>query len=201
MGFVVTWFAFWKNEMMENTNEPFNKIRRKDRAKDDAWIRVFLKRAAYGSLATSVDSQPFINTRLFVFDEAANVIYLHGAKAGRTLANIEINSRVCFSATKMGRLLPADEAIEVSVEFSSVVVFGRVSVVTNEEEALHSLDILMKKYFPHLQSGKDYRPPEPKDLKITAVFRVDIESWSGKQKKASDDFPGAFYYENLNRGT
>ena len=94
-------------------------------------------------------------------------------------------------------MLPADQAVEFSVEFASVIVFGRVAIVTSEEEALHSLDILMEKYFPHLQSGKDYRPPEPKDLKITAVFRIDIESWSGKQKKVPDDFPGAFNYGNL----
>lgn len=181
----------------DTINEPINKIRRKDRAKDDAWIRAFLHHAPYGSLATAVDSQPFINTRLFVYDEAAHAIYLHGAKVGRTLTNIDVNDQVCFSASEIGRLLPADQAVEFSVEFASVIVFGRVAIVTSEEEALHSLDILMEKYFPHLQSGKDYRPPEPKDLKITAVFRIDIESWSGKQKKVPDDFPGAFNYGNL----
>jgi hypothetical protein len=53
----------------------------------------------------------------------------------------------------------------------------------------------MDKYFTQLKPGKDYRPIEPDDLKITAVFRIDIESWSGKEKKVEGDPPGAFYYE------
>jgi hypothetical protein len=26
------------------------------------------------------------------------------------------------------------------------------------------------------------------------VYRIDIDSWSGKRKKEADDFPGAFFY-------
>lgn len=177
--------------------EPFNKLRRSDRGKDDAWIKDFLKRASHGSMATSVDGQPFINTRLFVFDEAAHAIYLHGAKVGRTPANIAVNEQVCFSVTEMGRLLPADEAVEVSVEFAGVVVFGRVSVVEDQAEAEQALQLLMDKYFPHLKPERDYRPISDEDMKITAVFRINIDSWSGKEKKVADDFPGAFYFDDV----
>jgi hypothetical protein len=97
----------------------------------------------------------------------------------------------------MGRLLPADEAIESSVEYSSVIVFGRASVITDEQEAKLGLQLLMDKYLPHLRPGSDYRPTSEDDLKLTAVYRIDIESWSGKQKKAPDDFPGAFFYSEM----
>ena len=175
--------------------EPKNKIRRSDRGKDDGWIKDFLARTAHGTMATSYQEQPFLNTRLFVYDEGAHVIYTHGAKVGRTPANINVNNKVCFSVMEMGRLLPADEAVEVSVEFAGVVVFGRVSVVEDQTEAEHALQLLMDKFFPHLQPENDYRPISDEDLKITAVFRIDIESWSGKEKKVADDFPGAFYFE------
>ena len=32
------------------------------------------------------------------------------------------------------------------------------------------------------------------ELARTAVYRIDIESWSGKRKQAEPDFPGAFFY-------
>ncbi len=176
---------------------PFNELRRKDRAKEDAWIVAFLRHAPVGVMATSHEGQPFINTRLFVYDEVAHAIYLHGAKMGRTPALIAENERVCFSASEMGRLLPADEAIESSVEFASVVIFGRACLVDDEGEAKRALQLLMEKYFPQFAPGKDYRPTEAEDLKITAVFRIDIESWSGKEKKVAEDFPGAFYYETI----
>jgi hypothetical protein len=175
-------------------NQPFTEMRRKDRAKEDAWIGAFLRHAPVGVLATSHEGQPFINTRLFVYDDAAHAIYLHGAKVGHTPAIIAANDRVCFSASEMGRLLPANEAIESSVEFASVVVFGRARIVNDEAEARQALQLLMNKYFPQYQPGVDYRPTNAEDLKITAVFRIDIESWSGKEKRVAEDFPAAFYY-------
>ncbi|MGD2157938.1 MAG: pyridoxamine 5'-phosphate oxidase family protein [Anaerolineales bacterium] len=182
---------------MDYTNKPINELRRKDRGKDELWIKDFLNRAPYGVLATENGGQPFINTNLFVYDEDSQAIYLHTAHVGRTRINVEANPRVCFSASEMGRLLPADEAIESSVEYSSVIVFGRASVITDEQEAKLGLQLLMDKYLPHLRPGSDYRPTSEDDLKLTAVYRIDIESWSGKQKKAPDDFPGAFFYSEM----
>lgn len=176
-------------------SQPFNELRRKDRGKDDAWVKAFLHRSPVGVLATSNEGQPFINTRLFVYDEVARAIYLHGAKSGRTLANLAKNDRVCFGVSEMGRLLPADEAIESSVEFGGVVIFGRAALVEEEAEALHALQLLMGKYFPRLKPGRDYRPTDAADLRITAVLRINIESWSGKEKRVAEDFPGAFYYD------
>ena len=171
------------------TQQPLNKIRRQDRAKDDAWIRAFLHHAPFGSMATVCDGQPFLVTRKFAYDEAKHAIYLHGAAKGRTYDNVQANERVCFSASEMGRLLPAKRAADFSVEFSGVVVFGRAAIVTDTAEAKHGLQLLMDKYFPNLRPGEDYEPATDTDLKITAVFRIDIESWSGKEKKVEADAP------------
>jgi len=32
---------------------------------------------------------------------------------------------------------------------------------------------------------------------IRAFLRLDVEAWSGKQKRASEDFPGAFWFEDV----
>ncbi len=174
-----------------------SEVKRKDRAvNDDAWIADFLRRAPYGYLATAHDGQPFINSNLFVFDADARVIYVHTARASRTRANIEQNPRVCFSVSEMGRLLPADTALEMSVEYAGVVAFGRACVVEDETEATRALRLLLEKYFAHLTYGKDYRAITPDELARTAVYRVDVEEWSGKRKKVADDFPGAFVYRN-----
>ena len=177
--------------------QPLNQMRRSDRAKDDDWIQDFLKRGDFGVMATSYQGQPFTNTRQYVYDPSANAIYMHGAKTGRTPAVIQANDRVCFSVSRMGRLIPADEAVEVGVEFAGVMVFGRVSMVEDEAEAGRALQLLMDKYFPQLKPGVDYRPVEPQDLKITAVLRIDIDSWSGKEKMAAHDAPGAFLWESV----
>jgi nitroimidazol reductase NimA-like FMN-containing flavoprotein (pyridoxamine 5'-phosphate oxidase superfamily) len=94
----------------------------------------------------------------------------------------------------MGRLLPADVALEFSVEYRGVVVFGTASVIVDETEASRALQLLLDKYFPHLKPDQDYRPIIPEELRRTSVYRIDIERWSGKQKKVAADFPGAFWY-------
>lgn len=177
---------------------PINQVRRADRAvTNEDWIRAFLHRAPFGTLATTHHKQPFINSNLFVYDEQAHVIYLHTAKVGRTRSNIEASSPVCFSISEMGRLLPADEALEFSVEYSGVTIFGMATVVDDDTEARHGLQLLLDKYFPHLRPGEHYRPIIPEELTRTSVYRINIESWSGKQKKVDADFPGAFFYNNL----
>jgi nitroimidazol reductase NimA-like FMN-containing flavoprotein (pyridoxamine 5'-phosphate oxidase superfamily) len=182
---------------MMNDTQPLNKIRRSSRAKDDTWIQKFLTRGAMGTIATALESQPFLVTRNYAYDKGRHAIYMHGARKGRTFDNIQANNKICFSVSEMGRLIPADEALEVSIEYAGVVVFGTATVVDDPDEATHGLELLMAKYFPHLEYGVDYKPIVPEALKITAVFRIDIESWSGKEKAVEDDFPGAFYYEDV----
>jgi nitroimidazol reductase NimA-like FMN-containing flavoprotein (pyridoxamine 5'-phosphate oxidase superfamily) len=170
-------------------------IRRQDRTvEDEAWIRAFLHRAAVGTLAMARDDQPFLHTNLFVYDESAHCIYLHSARTGRTPDNLAANGAVCFSVMEMGRLLPADVALEFSVEFASVIVFGQVALVQAEAEAARILQLLLDKYAPHLRPGADYRPPIASEIKRTAVFRLAIDAWSGKRKEVPADFPGAYWY-------
>lgn len=178
-------------------NEPLNKIRRRDHAKDDAWIQLFLTQGEVGTMATSVDNQPFLVTRNYAYDAERHAIYLHGAVKGRTFENVQANSRVCFSVSEMGRLLPDKKAQEFGVEYSGVVVFGFATIVKDMDEATHGLQSLMNKYFPQFELGKDYEPIGVSAIKGTAVYRINIESWSGKEKIVQDDFPGAFYFKDL----
>lgn len=173
-------------------------VRRADRAvTDEVWLRATLHAAAWGTLATVHDGQPFLNSNLFVYDEPRHALYTHTARVGRTKANVEaeVPARVCFGVFTMGRLLPADEALEFSVEYEGVTVFGMAQVVTDAEEAERGLQLLLDKYAPHLRPGRDYRGITADELKRTAVYRIDIAEWAGKRKEAPPDFPGAFRYE------
>lgn len=180
--------------------QPFSHVRRQDRAvEDDAWITAFLQRTPVGILATASGGQPFINSNLFAYDAAAHVIYMHTARVGRTRANIEADGRVCFHVYKMGRLLPADTALEFSVEYGGVTVFGRGRVVEDPAEARHGLQLLLDKYFSHLHSGEHYRPITDEELARTAVYRIEIDAWSGKRKAVEEEFPGAFWYREVDK--
>jgi nitroimidazol reductase NimA-like FMN-containing flavoprotein (pyridoxamine 5'-phosphate oxidase superfamily) len=182
----------------EATAPPLAEVRRRDRAvTDEGWIRTLLKRAPFGTLATVRDGQSFVNMNIFVFDEAAHALYLHTARAGRTRMNVEADERVCFGVSEMGRLLPAPTALHFSVEYAGVVVFGRAKIIEDDVEAEQALQQLLDKYAPHLRPVRDYRPIQPEELAVTAVYRIDIDEWSGKQKVAPADHPGAYLYGQI----
>jgi len=170
-----------------------SQLRRRDRGKEEEWVRAFIQQAPYGFLATVGESgQPYLNSNIFVYDEGRHCIYLHTHRTGRTRDNLEAGEKVAFSVAAMGRLLPAAEALEFSVEYCGVSVFGTGRIVEDAEEAKAALQALLDKYAPHLHPGRDYRATTDEEMKRTAVFRVDIETWSGKQKEVEADFPGAF---------
>ncbi len=164
-----------------------SKIRKSQRAQDDLWIRDFLHKAPYGTLATEAGGQPYLVARNFIYDEDTHALYLHGAKAGRTFQNLMHNPRVCFSVSEMGRLISAGKACSFSVEYRSVVLFGRAEIISQPGQIRHALQLLLKKYAPHLEPGKDYQPLTEDNLATVAVIRIDIDAWSGKARHANDE--------------
>ncbi len=183
--------------MADETSSPRRSalITKPDRAiADQEWIKEFLRGAGMGVVATALAEQPFVSTLLFAYDEAAHAIYFHTARRGRVWENIQANPRVCLTAAQMGRLLPADTALNFSVEYQSVVVFGSAHLVNDPVEAERGLQMILDKYFPHLRPGSDYRPITEGERSATAVYRLEIEEWSAKRKAVGEDFPGAFLW-------
>jgi nitroimidazol reductase NimA-like FMN-containing flavoprotein (pyridoxamine 5'-phosphate oxidase superfamily) len=173
---------------------PANAIRRREHARDDAWIQEFLKSAQVGHIATRWDDQPFITPISFWYDPKRHSLYFHSNITGRLRANIERHPRACFEASQAGRLLPSNVAQEFSVQYAAVVVFGSIRVLEDPQECRRALTGLIAKYFPGMQPAREYRPITGKELARTTVYEFKIESWSGKenwpdQADQSDDWP------------
>jgi nitroimidazol reductase NimA-like FMN-containing flavoprotein (pyridoxamine 5'-phosphate oxidase superfamily) len=155
--------------------------RRPHLTRDDAWIKAFLKEAKVGHVATSIDGQPFLTPTTFWFDEENHQIVFHSNVAGRVRSNIETNPKVSLEASELGKLLPSNVALEFSLQFRSVVVFGTAHIVTDPAEARRMLYGLIGKYFPAMTPGKEYREITDKELRATSVYAIHIEEWSGKE--------------------
>ena len=149
--------------------------------RDDEWIRSYLHEALTGRVATSWGKQPFITASAFWFDEENHRIVFHSNIKGRVRANIENNPKVCFEAGEMGKLLPSNIALEFSLQYRSVMVFGAARIIANKKEKRAALYGLLKKYFPTMTAGKEYREITDKELNRTSVYAIQIESWSGKE--------------------
>jgi nitroimidazol reductase NimA-like FMN-containing flavoprotein (pyridoxamine 5'-phosphate oxidase superfamily) len=161
--------------------QPPNHQRRKELAMDDAWIEAFLMRSRIGHIATRWDEQPFITPTTFWYDPARREIYFHSNIVGRTRANANHASQVCFEACEAGRLLPSNVALEFSIQYESVIAFGRIRVLDEFDEKRRVLQGLLDKYFPEMTPGKEYRPITDGEIKRTSVYAIAVESWSGKR--------------------
>jgi nitroimidazol reductase NimA-like FMN-containing flavoprotein (pyridoxamine 5'-phosphate oxidase superfamily) len=160
---------------------PPNVQRLPEYARDDEWIRDFLRRVHIGHIATRWDDQPFITPTTFWYDEERHKLFFHSNIVGRVRANIERYERVCFEACEAGRFLPSNVALEFSVQYASVVAFGTARVIQDVEEKRHALYGLLKKYFSGMTAGQEYRPITDRELASTSVYAISIESWSGKK--------------------
>jgi nitroimidazol reductase NimA-like FMN-containing flavoprotein (pyridoxamine 5'-phosphate oxidase superfamily) len=160
---------------------PPNAQRIPEYAQDDDWIREFLRQAQIGHIATRWDEQPFITPSTFWYDPQRHEIYFHSNITGRVRANAQRHPEVCFETSHSGRLLPSNVALEFGLQYESVIAFGKVRVLEDDEEVRRALYGLMEKYFPSMEPGKHYRPITDNELVRTSVYAITIDSWSGKR--------------------
>ena len=158
--------------------------RRLHLTRDDNWIRAFLKEVKVAHIATSSEGQAFVNPTTFWYDEENHQIVFHSNVAGRVRSNIESNPKVILEASELGKLLPSNVALEFSLQFRSVVIFGNAHLVSDPVEARRLLYGLIGKYFPGMSAGKEFREITEKELRATSIYVIRIESWSGKENWA-----------------
>ncbi|GCE07103.1 pyridoxamine 5'-phosphate oxidase family protein [Dictyobacter aurantiacus] len=173
---------------------PANQQRRPQNARDDEWTRNFLLRGQVAYVATHWDEQPFINPTMYWYDAEQHRIFFHSNRKGRVRANSERHQQVCLAVSEFGKLLPSNIALEFSIQYASVIVYGRLQILEDAEERRYALDGLIHKYFPQFSPGREYRPITDTELLRTSVYAIAIESWSGKenwpdQAGQSDEWP------------
>lgn len=174
--------------------KPINKQRRPQNARDDEWTKDFLLRGQVAHVATSWDEQPFINPSMYWYDPVQHKIFFHSNRKGRMRTNSERQQQVCLEVSEFGRLLPSNIALDFSIQYASVIVFGRLQILTEAAEQRYALDGLIHKYFPQMSPGREYRPITDTELLRTSVYAIEIESWSGKENwvdtiEQSDEWP------------
>ncbi len=152
-----------------------------DYQREDDWIREFLHRGEIARIASRWDLQPFITPTTYFYDEAGHRIIFHSNITGRIRSNIERHPEVCVEVSEMGEYLPSNVALEFSLQYRSVIVFGKARVIEDQNEQRQVLHKLIAKYFGKMKINEDYRAATDKELRHTSVYEIKIESWSGKE--------------------
>lgn len=159
-----------------------NDVRRKNReVTDEEWIHDFLERSRTCVIGTIAEDRAFLNPNLFLYDRAARAIYFHTAGTGRTRTNIEQQPSVTVCVYEIGELVEARRAVEFTMQYASVVAFGRASILQDAASIREVMTRHMRKYAPDLLPGRDFVDFTDEDAARATVYRVDIERWSAKR--------------------
>jgi uncharacterized protein len=115
-------------------------------------------------------------------------LYLHGSAASPTLRRAE-RAELCVTATLLDGLVLARSAVHHSVNYRSVVVFGRAERVESDEAKCQALEAFTEKLIPGRWG--DARLPTAQELKATAVLRLPLDEASAKVRSGGplDDEP------------
>ena len=140
---------------------------------DKEEIVSIIAKAKVCRLAMIDGNRPYIVPLSFGY--ADNTLFFHGALKGKKIDLIQKNPNVCFEFDHLIETIESEKACSWSMQFKSVIGYGKASLVTTTEEKTKALSIIMTQY-----SAQEYDFPE-KMLHATAVIKVSIESLTGKQ--------------------
>jgi nitroimidazol reductase NimA-like FMN-containing flavoprotein (pyridoxamine 5'-phosphate oxidase superfamily) len=108
---------------------------------------------------------------------AGDRLYIHGSAASPTLRRAE-QAEICLTATLLDGLVLARSAVHHSVNYRSVVVFGRPEPVESADEKQQVLETFTEKLVPGRWG--DARLPTAQELKGTTVLRLCLDEASAK---------------------
>lgn len=124
-----------------------------------------------------VDEQNMPYVLPFNFGYDGEFLYLHSDPAGRKVEVLKNNPKVCISFSTDHELFHRDDHVACSygMRYRSVLLYGTVETVEDDEGKINALNLIMKHY-----TGTDdfkYNAPAVRNVK---VFRVYIQRLDGR---------------------
>jgi len=124
----------------------------------------------------AIDGQPVVIPTGYA--RAGNKLLIHGSQASRMLRALKGGIDACVTVTLIDGLVLARSAFHHSMNYRSVVIFGRAALVEDREEKLAALYTLSEHMIPG--RWKNVREPSEAELQQTTVLSLPIDEASAK---------------------
>lgn len=105
-------------------------------------------------------------------------LYVHGSQASRMLRTLAGGIDACVTVTLIDGLVLARSAFHHSMNYRSVVVFGRATLVDDPKEKYDALVALSEHIIR--ERWNDVREPTELEMKLTTVLSLTLEEASAK---------------------
>lgn len=153
-------------------------MRRKEREITEiAGIESVISKADVCRIALADGGIPYIVTMNFGYAGGnERCLYFHCATSGKKLDMMARNSFVCFEMDTDHNLYEGKMACDFGMEYRSVVGWGDISIIEDNDKKIVGLNCIMKHYA--------VRPDfvyERRNLDNILVLRLDIKEMTGKK--------------------
>jgi uncharacterized protein len=143
---------------------------------DPAQIHAILDEGFICHVGFVADGHPYVIPTGYA--RSGDQIYIHGSAASRMLRTLEQGIDVCVTVTLIDGFVLARSAFHHSMNYRSVVVFGKARLVNDPEEKVAAL----RCFTNHMAAGRweEVRQPNEQELKSTYVLSLPLNEVSAK---------------------
>jgi nitroimidazol reductase NimA-like FMN-containing flavoprotein (pyridoxamine 5'-phosphate oxidase superfamily) len=136
-----------------------------------------------------VDTGPVVIPTTYT--RVGNRLYLHGSPRSRMMNVLRYGSPVSVAVTLLDGLVLETSGFNHSMNYRSVVIFGRAAEVTDPSEKRRVLDAIVEHLIP--DRLRHLRPMTDKEVDATMVIAVPLDEVSVKSRQGPpehhDDWP------------
>ena len=152
----------------------FREMRRKNQLLSKEESMEILNRGTSGVLALLGDKDyPYALPMSYVY--ADGNIYFHSAKVGHKIDSILKHNKASFCVIDQDKVVPE----EYTTYFRSVIAFGKIRIIEQDEEKRRAIEILAEKYSPDLEEGR--KAEIESGYQHMSMCILEIEHMTGKE--------------------
>ena len=142
---------------------------------DEESVFAILDAGMIAHIGYVIDGQPYVTPTAYW--RRGRTLYWHGSSASRMLRTQTQGIPVCVTVTLLDGLVVARSGFHHSINYRSVVIFGRATLVEGAEKGA-ALLALSEHMIPH--RWPDVREPNEVELQQTTVLSLPIDEASAK---------------------
>jgi uncharacterized protein len=143
---------------------------------DRETINAILDEAFICHVGFVADGQPYVIPTGYA--RIGDDLYIHGSAASRMLRNLAEGVDVCVTVTLIDGLVLARSAFHHSINYRSVVILGKATLVEDLDEKSRALEAFTEHVIPGRWA--EIRWPTELEMKATSVLKLPIEEASAK---------------------
>lgn len=156
---------------------PYHMTKKEREIKDPQVMNEILMQGKYTVIALCRNSEPYLVTLSYGYDESSNTLYFHAGNKGLKLHFIRQNPAACCTIIEdLG--YKKDECAHA---YRSLVLWGKITIVEDLQEKKKGMDVLFHHLEEHPAPIRDRTLNNNAAYNAITIMKLKIDHMTGKQ--------------------